>query len=79
MADSFLEGQLRRIRALSERMSQLQAYSEESRAQRAQCESENPLYGARDYRMISSLRDEPERAEVRRDTATDSRRRRRRR
>ena len=66
MTDRFLEAQLRRIRALSEQMSQVQAYAEESRAHRPQWVNENPLYGARDYRMISSLGDDPGQAETRR-------------
>ena len=63
MAESFLEAQLERIRAMTERMSQVQSYAERSRRDFVPDHSDNPLYGARDYRTVSSLpseEDEPE-------------------
>jgi len=59
MAESFLQGQLRRIRALTERMSRVHAYAEQTCEACVARRSENPLASARDYRMISSIADEP--------------------
>ena len=58
MAESFLEAQLQRIRALSERMSQVQMYAEQWRRDFLEDAPGNPLYAARDYRLLSSLDDE---------------------
>jgi len=81
MAESFLEAQLRRIRALTERMSQLQAYAAEFRVPRVgeMSVAGNPLYDARDYRLLSSLDDDREEKESARAAHAESPRRRRRR
>ena len=82
MAESFLEAQLQRIRALTERISQLQSYAAEFRTARIgeMSVAGNPLYDARDYRMISSFDDDdPEEKPARPSHAESPRRRRRRR
>ena len=82
MAESFLEAQLERIRAWTERMSQVQSYAERSRNDFVPEHSHNPLFGARDYRMLSSLpseEDEPAEKPERAPRAEPARRRRRRR
>jgi len=79
MAESFLEAQLQRIRELSERMSQVQSYAEEARRDRVGDAYENPLYGARDYRMVSFLDEEPALTTAARTEHTEPSRRRRRR
>ena len=59
MAEPFLEAQLRRIRGLIERMARVQSLAEEGRAIHIYERPENPLYAARDYRMLSSIDQEP--------------------
>ena len=58
MAESFLEGQLKRIRAWTERMTQVQSYADRCRHEFVPHLSNNPLCSVRDYRMLSSMRDE---------------------
>ena len=79
MAESFLEAQLQRIRELTERMSQVQAYAAQSRRAYLDDAPENPLYGARDFRLLSSSLDEESREPAARRAPSDPPRRRRRR
>ena len=78
MAESFLETQLQRIRELTERMSQIQAYAEQSRREYLDGAPENPLYGARDFRLLSSLDQESRDRAAPRAPSEPPRRRRRR-
>ncbi|HEV3141695.1 MAG TPA: hypothetical protein VGY57_14320 [Vicinamibacterales bacterium] len=91
MAESFLEAQLQRIRAWSARMSEVQPIAVEYRAGSGlsrtlrrnlglddESSVNNPLYDARDYRMLSSL-DEERRDKEERAAAPEPPRRRRRR
>ena len=80
MAESFLESQLQRIRALTERVSQLQSYVSEFRSARFNHLSVagNPLCDARDYRMLSSLDEDPDDREAARPAPSEPPRRRRR-
>ena len=59
MAEPFLEDQLKRIRALTAHMSQVHSYSEHPYEARVDDANENPLFHARDYRMLSSMAEEP--------------------
>ena len=79
MAESFLQAQLRRIRALSERMSKVHACVEQTYEACVARQSDNPLFSARDYRMVSSIADEPRVRETRDEPPAASTRRRRRR
>ncbi len=74
MSDSFLEEQLRRIRQLGERMSQVTAHRADEEAARERQYSHGPLREIRDVRIVNSVPDKATASDMRR----TSRRRRRR-
>ena len=54
MAESFLEAQLKRIRALTERISRVRSYVRQLREEHGEFVTNNPLFGVRDYRIVAS-------------------------
>jgi len=55
MSDSFLEEQVRRIRQLTERMTQMIQRREEERASAQERHAFGPLHEVRDVRIVNSV------------------------